>query len=236
MPKFNCNWCDYETDRKSSIISHINKLNKCSENIDTTKEENNYTKSNNKENNSKIKKEYICDKCNKKLYDKSTLNRHSKICKNISIEPINTTNNTTINNTTINNINNGVINNNTIINNINITILNPYNAPTISKLLRRQIERCIRDAFREEKANEIIPRVFDITYFNEKCPENHSIKYSNIKLDRSLVYNGYNFVPALLSSLKDEVIENLEELIDKVFREMNPEINDDKINKILDIR
>jgi len=222
MTNYKCKGCFYNTNHKPNMIKHLNKTFKCHEFPKDQLEADRYIRTKEvKVKESVENADNKCPKCLKTFSGKSNMTRHLKKCKE------NNTSTQTLINPVITNITNITNNIDNSVNNININIniLNPYNKPMITELLGNQIRKCILDTINEHKMNELIPRVFDITYFNESFPENHSIKYPNLKSDKSMVYNGETFVPRSMNLLQDEIIEKVEELVNKQSETMCDGIN-----------
>ena len=80
-PKFNCNFCDYNTSKKSSYDNHL---------LSNKHKKNSLTTSDN-ENMPKLCQKYSCDNCLKQFNDRAGLWRHKKKCnteENIQTENI----------------------------------------------------------------------------------------------------------------------------------------------------
>ena len=82
VPKYNCEYCQYNTSKKSSYDNH-NKSNKHKNNIIAAKNNTNMPNS--------CSKKYICKDCKKEYIDRTGLWRHKKKCNN-KIENIESTN------------------------------------------------------------------------------------------------------------------------------------------------
>ncbi len=66
MSEFKCSGCEYNSSQKANVTKHINKMNKCGENLSIIILESSYI---------------ICDYCKKNFSSKPNLIRHLKSCK-----------------------------------------------------------------------------------------------------------------------------------------------------------
>jgi hypothetical protein len=150
-----CNLCNKIFKSRQSKCNHIKKFHK-NINID----------------NQIINKENKCIYCNKTFTTKSTLTRHHKeYCKikNNFIDKITNENNQQVN-IIINNNNN--IMNNTVNNTLNI---NPYNNPNMNNFELLDICNIFDQEF------NMILKLIEVTYFNEKFEENHCFNVTNLQ-------------------------------------------------------
>jgi hypothetical protein len=197
MSIFTCKRCSYETTIKRSIINHVERINKCKDmnNVGVVEE---ISKRYDTIKNEKRKRNCIeskhCRLCNHEFYDSSTRKRHEQICKfNKLLQPsaIQNSNNSNSNSNNNNNneINNEInnINNNT--QNVHIHI-NSYKDPLVEEYLEDKIRKyliSLKHASVDNFIKRCFPGVFNMIYFNENIPENHSISMIDKNL---LVYDG----------------------------------------------
>ncbi len=162
--EFKCTICQYNSDRKSNVKTHINSV--C---VNASIEI--------------VKNTIKCEYCNKLFTLKSNLVRHIKICKikktnleeenkilkeklAIAEEALSKKPNITINN-----------------NNVNI-ILAPWNNPKLPD----DINRYYRDSVK--KIFLAVPTLIKYIHFNAEHPENHNICIKNGRNKVAKVYNG----------------------------------------------
>jgi hypothetical protein len=137
MNEYECVRCNYRSNKKSSIINHLNKVKKCDKNIDSMKYTNDEIfKISTTKLKDRVKSETFCNFCEKNYCNIYVLEKHKLKCKKkdineklneISNEISNETPNIITNNYSINanNINNNNINNSN--NNNNVYIFNLLN-------------------------------------------------------------------------------------------------------------
>jgi len=125
MNDYECIRCKYKTNKKSSMINHLNKLKKCDKNIDSMKfsDDEIFELSTTKIRH-RIKTDVYCIYCKKNYCNSYVLERHKLCCKKKDIKEINESQYNIINNYSINNNNN---------NNNNIYIINLSNNDDIKK-------------------------------------------------------------------------------------------------------
>lgn len=187
---YQCNGCEYCTNRKSNIENHVFRKNLCFK-FEDGKERYTHVKKNTKK----------CEYCEREFLSSSSKCKHEKKCK-INQESINHTNIT--NNT--NNIN--------IVNNIIIKIdLAQYDDPYIPRTLEFEIKKYLKSLIgtrMEEMTTLCYPEIFSLIYFNKDVPENHTILYKNKKENVIEVYKGDSFIPIHKEEFKDSLERILE--------------------------
>lgn len=181
-----CSRCGYTTTLKSNLKRHLTKLNQCrikGSCLKTCKELLD-------ELNQQIKLEnYLCD-CGKTYSHQSSFCRHQRQCeKHFQLKELQRLKETVhklennevknqINNSLITNGDHNTICNQNIVNNIynhNTIIVNNFGYEDISYLSQEFIEKCT--CILSFGMRSIIKAV----YLNEKHPENHTMKVTNIK-------------------------------------------------------
>jgi hypothetical protein len=221
MPTYICKRCSYETTRKSSMDNHINKRQiPCQNinNIEISENENIYITKETE------KKSKLCGLCKKEFYNSRNRKKHELICKfnkifeeEEKIVPVQ------------------IINNYNINGNVNITLnINSFNDPIIGEYLEDKIKkhlRSLRFATTEQLIQRCIPVIFNMIYFNENIPENHSISILEKDL---LVYDGKN----LKISKFDKIKSSIGNVLDRVVDEYSTQITeiDQKFNNFHEAR
>jgi hypothetical protein len=184
---YKCSGCDYTAYYLTSIKNHINKKNKCSddllyyETVNTIK----------------------CDSCSCEFSDKCSLTKHLRVCKEnlvrenkikdekiknleskLKLDKIKNKNKiTTINNGTIDNSNSNS-NNTYNIMNVNLTSYNDPNMEGTEVYMKKALRRIFMS----------VPNLVRDVHFNEKYPENHNICITNKRTKDARVYDGKRWV------------------------------------------
>jgi len=207
MSQYSCSICDYISDRKENIKTHINKKKKCGEGTAEIIE---------------IKIEITCEFCNKTYSCKKALTRHQKAsCKvkkanleaelakkeeenKLLREELHEANkkldekHTTINNTTNNNIN-------------IIIQLRPYNDPRLPD----DMDDIYEDAWSKKKS---IPTFIERLHLSDEFPENHNMCITNLKTKLAKVFTEQGWTTRDEDKLLDEIITQSNRLLDKWVR------------------
>lgn len=167
MSKYSCSVCDYTNMYKMNVQRHINRKNKCGDDLHIIE----------------IPTEIKCEYCEKMFSNLSSLNKHLKTCKNKDSEIIEglkkeleltkfklavseaskTPQTININNTFI--------------------VLNGYNDTNVSKLTDRHFLKAIN------KMCLSVPTMIRDVHFNPNMPENQNIYISNMRNGYVMVYN-----------------------------------------------
>ncbi len=181
MVKYECPRCDFKTDHRSNIMSHINRVNRCKctkIDIDIKEYEESIING-------------TFNTIRKIIEEKNLLKKENEILhkENISLKTQLTSkkSNTFIGN---NNIGSVVIN-------IQLT---PYNDPNLDN-----VEKYYKEAIK--KAFMSVPTLIERIHFNEKMPENHNILMSNFRSKVLKVFNGKKWETIDEDKLIDELID-----------------------------
>jgi len=219
---YECARCDYKTNKKSSMITHINKKKICNKKIESFKysDQELYNLSFQMKYNKENILENKCDYCNKTYVTKHTLNRHiEKYCKKekkinekIEQKSVNIENNT---NNIVNNIDNSVdntVNNIYIINNINmpITFDKDWNTEHMDIFLKQLLllaENKYTDLLKKllenkKNLNVILDKKTNIGYVY-----NGDNEYKDVEKDK-IVSMSMEKLYNQLNKMKDEVLSN----------------------------
>ena len=124
--------------------------------------------------------------------DKLTL-QVELLLKNASLTNTNISNKNKTNNKT-NNINKGTVNNNTIINN--------YGSENIDYITFNRFVKLL------ETPLSAISKLIELKYFNEKHPENHNIKITNIHDKFAKIYKDKKWLVSNKKDIIQELVEN----------------------------
>jgi hypothetical protein len=220
MSKFVCKRCNHETIYKQTIIKHVDRKYKCTNlnNIELNDTEEKYIT---------IHKELNknCKFCKKEFYNSSNRRKHERTCiigkmietnSSINTQNINTqNNNNSINNNSINNINSN--------NNIHIHI-NSYKDPSIEEHLEDKIRKyliSLKNTPIDSFIKRCFPGVFNMIYFDEDIPENHSIAMYEKKL---IIYDGKKLIISDFDNIRASLESVLGFHIDRISSEV-PEID-----------
>ncbi len=201
MSLFECPRCDYSTDMKSSMKTHINRKVQCKiikEDINLIEYEELIL---NKSYNFTIRK--IPCTCGLEFVSKDDHYNHVIICKKQNdtkidklekeLKEIKTLVNSKMGSNNIlgsNNIGSVTIN-------INLT---PYNDPNL-----KNVEKYYKESIK--KAFMSVPTLIERIHFNEKMPENHNILMSNFRSKVLKVFNGKKWETIDEDKLIDELID-----------------------------
>lgn len=159
---------------------------------------------------------YKCKICNKQYITKRNYNKHMKSHQEI-VKTNNTETGNIINsNNTNTNSNNSTVNSHNTIN-YNITI-NKFGDEDRSFLTEENIKNILNRGFQS------IPDLITQTHFNINHPENHNVYITNLSKKTILIYNGERWIltnrdeiiEELLHSNKDFIIDNYDELKNKL--------------------
>jgi hypothetical protein len=230
MPLFICKRCNYETNHKQSMLNHTERLTPCinTNNVEIPDSEKIYNikqterkRKNNMNNTSKC-----CKLCKKEFYDSSNRKKHERICKfNLLLHNPNQEFRQEFNQDSLNEesiVNNVVINN--LTQNFHIH-LNSFKDPIVEESLENRIRKYLTslkntpiDGFIEK----CFPGVFNMIYFDENIPENHSISMMEKNL---IVYDGKNIVVSDFDKIKSSLESVLGFHIDRISSEV-PEIDE----------
>jgi hypothetical protein len=215
---YKCSGCSYNSDKKDNVKKHINKKNKCSENIETIVI---------------LDTNIFCKFCGKKSTNKYNLERHLKICElkkeNLEAENIklkeeikilkalNEKPNVTIG--TQNNQFNGTQNNQ-----INIQ-LTPWNNPMIPDNVEKYYDEALKKLFLS------VPTLIKYIHFNSELPQNHNICIKNARSGIAKVYNGKEWESMDEKEVINSLITDYESTLMDYAEENNPKYIE-KINEI----
>jgi len=172
--EFSCSVCNYTSTVKQTLIRHINKKNKCSENPKIVE----------------VPVIIQCEYCEKSYKTKPSLKRHLKTCKvkkeqhekevgelkqEVAVlrAELKATKEAKTSTT---------INNNTI----NIQI-NSLKDTDFSRLNDKHFQHALNRVLMS------VPKLIELTHFNQKIPENHNIYISNQKGKYAMVFNGHEW-------------------------------------------
>lgn len=201
IKKYVCKLCDYDTDTKYCLISHLQKKKRCSDSKDYSREEL-IKELTEKEYNDLT---YDCQYCNKKFNDRSNRQKHQKICKQAPLDsqqvnPIQQEKqDITINTTqelremrqemqdmrkTIGELatqlrrspytNNTIINNNLNAQTVNIT-MNNYGNENLTHLTHDFLSHCLLNP------KKGLASLIETIHYNKDIPENHNIRFKSWK-------------------------------------------------------
>lgn len=200
MSEFKCSYCDYTSYKKSHIVQHINKQNKC-------KDEKLYV--------IKIDIDIICEYCNKNFTTKPSMKRHLKTCK-IKKDNLEEENRMlkeklaiaealakkpTIQHNTQTNIN------------INLT---PWNNPKIPDNIEEYYKTAVKKIFLA------IPTLIKNLHFNKELPENHNICIRNARSDSIKIFNGFDWESMNIKQLLQEITSGYESALESYAGENYP--------------
>ncbi len=207
--QFKCSDCEYISDRKSNMKTHI--IKRC------VNAHLNY-----------IKIDIICDHCKKSFSTKPILTKHIKICKvkKINLEEENkklkeellvakalaNKPNTTINN---NNQTNVIIN------------LAPWNDPKLPNDVEKYYKEAVKKIFLA------VPTLIKYIHFNADFPENHNICIKNGRSKTAKVYNGKEWETIDEDRLIRTLIDDYEHTLEDYAEENHPKYLE-KIKEIKD--
>lgn len=198
MNMFECPRCNYTTDMKSSMKTHINRKVQCK----VTKEDINLIEN----------EELILNKaytfatrkipctCGLEFTNKDEHYNHVMICKkqnNLKIDKLEKELKEIKTLMTTKMGNNNILGNNNIMLNITLT---PYNDPNLEN-----VEKYYKEAIK--KAFMSVPTLIERIHFNEKMPENHNILMSNFRSKVLKVFNGKKWETMDEDKLIEELID-----------------------------
>lgn len=207
MVLYYCKFCTYTINKKSSIIIHLNRKNKCSPYNDLVEGSEiilgkHYDYIDDKKNKNfemTIDNRFKCINCGRSYKNKNSFYTHSKACRQnkeeIEVKKKeddiiqNTNCNNTINTTTNTiNSNNTNCNNNTINiqNNVSFNLLH-YGKENLSYINKRSIEELIKEYRKFNDDADIIKNFTNLVHFNEEHPENHNIRVLTSTDDKGLL-------------------------------------------------
>lgn len=191
MVLYYCKFCIYTINKKSSIIIHLNRKNKCSPYNDLVdgseiilgKHYDYIDDKKNKNFEMTIDNKYKCIYCSRIYKNKNSFYTHSKVCRenkeeieeneNDRIKNANSNNIINSNNTNSNNTNsNNTIN---IQNNVSFNLLH-YGKENLSYINKRSLEELIKEYRKFENDADIIKNFTNLVHFNEEHPENQNIR------------------------------------------------------------
>lgn len=188
MVIYECPRCDFTTDHKSNITTHINRINRCKFtklDIDIKEYEESIINGTFNTIRKIIEENNFLKKENEILHKENTTLKTQLTSKK---------SNTFIGNNNIGNI--------TI--NINLT---PYNDPNLEN-----VEKYYKEAIK--KAFMSVPTLIERIHFNEKMPENHNILMSNFRSKVLKVFNGKKWETIDEDKLIDELIDANEKALE----------------------
>jgi hypothetical protein len=207
--EFKCSNCEYTSDRKANVKTHITKVCK-NANINV------------------LQIEILCDFCKVKFNTKPSLNRHLKICK---VKKNNVEKELSIEKEKVKELEKkveileAVAKKPSIVinNNINLT---SYNNPNL-KDIEKFFSSCIKKQFM------CIPKLIELIHFNSELPENHNLLLTNFRSDMMRAYNGNKWQTVGFEEVTNELIGNYErDLQDWAGEDPNKVKYIDKWNKI----
>lgn len=185
MSNFKCSKCGYNSDRKSNVKTHIDRLCKNSEIL-------------------VVVSEIKCEYCEKQLTLKSNYNRHLKICKvkkaGLEEEVKILKEKLVIAEALANKPTIGTQNNQ-----FNI-ILKAYNNPNL-----QDIEKHLKTSVK--KIFMAVPTLVEKIHFNEEKPENHNLVIKNARAKLAKVFNGKKWKTIDEEQLLDELVDTYESLL-----------------------
>jgi hypothetical protein len=237
---YECKRCLYQSDRKYCLINHLKKKKECRIiNLNISRE--NLIKE--LENNTGI---YTCKFCGKEYKNRQSKYTHQKKCKdNKSKEELIDENNKLkeeirllklSRNDSQNNQQNNIIigNNNNIDNSQKIIVINNFGEEKdkCQKLLMdeeflKTFLGFFNDDIYEKNIQGLLYAINKI-HFNKNLPENHNIKYKNMKLDQIDIYENNRWMKYLLQDFYLSLINNIYNII-KINKKNNI-LNIDKDN------
>jgi len=128
---------------------------------------------------------------------------------------INNTNNTTNNNNNDNSINNSTINNT-----INII---KFGSETVDDLNKEEIKKILFG-----RNVDPIMAIIESTHFNDRLPQQHNIKYTNINSKYADIHNGNKWEKENVNNVVDNLLENHTNNLNILSNQLN---NSKKINR-----
>lgn len=184
MP-YKCSLCEYSSNYKKDIVKHINRKNKCSDDLPEILQ---------------IKSDLICNICSKKLSTKNSLLRHISICKNKeNIRRIEELENKANQHKTINN---NCTTNNTY-NTYNITLITSYKDPNMDGIYK-YLDTALKKMFMS------IPYIVEKIHFNDEFPENKNICITNKRGKDAKVFDNGKWITISKDRLLNEIIDSYE--------------------------
>jgi hypothetical protein len=216
MSEFKCSGCEYNSSQKANVIKHINKINKCGENLNVIT----------------LKSNIICDHCEKNFSSGPNLMRHLKTCKvkKHDIEKellVEKEENAKLKEKVkileaLNEKPNTVNYNNQI--NIHLT---PWNNPTLPENVEKYYNEALKKLFLS------IPTIIKQIHFNKDFPENHNISIKNMRSGIAKVYNGKEWESMDEKDVIRTLIDDYESTLTNYASENNPKYVE-KMQKIKD--
>ena len=235
---YRCETCGFETNKKSTYQSHINRKYKCEpmtnedKNVNVNEQNNKINEQNNKinEQNNKIneqKNKYECIKCNKSYSCKQSLERHSKVCTSVhSLQcPICKKEfayqqlkyyhmkNVKCEPVVSQNIQNQTINNNCNVTNNN-TINNNYHIH-LNAFGSENIDYLLEANVLQDLINSgnTIRTIIEQIHFNNEHPENWNMCVRNLRSKHAEIYDGNRFVVKDKLDVLHKVITNTLDIV-----------------------
>jgi hypothetical protein len=206
MSSFKCSNCEYKSDRKSNVKTHIYKLCKNSEIV-------------------MVMSEINCEFCEKTFTLKSNYNRHLKICKvkktNLEEEVKKLKEKLAIAEALAKKPSIGTQNNT----NININLA-PWNNPMLPEDIEKYYQQAVKKIFLA------VPTLIKYIHFNSDFPENHNICIKNSRNKMAKVYNGKEWESIDEDTLIRSLIDDYEHTLEDYAEEKNPKY----IEKIKEIK
>jgi hypothetical protein len=188
MVHFECPRCNFETDHRSNMKSHIDRKTKCTvikNDIDLKEFENEIL-------DRTFEKIYLLSKIKKLELEVETLK------KQLAEKPTKIT--------TQNNTNNNIGRDQNI--NTYITIqLRPYNDPKLSD----DMDDIYEDAWSKQKS---VPTFIERLHLNGDLPENHNMCITNLRTKLAKVFTEQGWVTKDQDQILDEIIKNSNRLLD----------------------
>ena len=204
MVNYICPRCGYETTRKSSMKTHITKVNICPPtfgDINLTEQQSVILKedNNNKE---------MCRRIEKLEKDIKTLQTQLAMIANNNN---NNNNNTNSNNTNIN---------------IQITMA-PWNSPDLEGA-----EHLITSAIKDMCVS--VPQAIKKIHFNDDMPQNQNIHFPNARSKEGRVHNGEKWITMKKEEIIDEMFAVYEERLEDFATSKDEENNNNKLTSFID--
>ncbi len=207
--EFKCSSCEYKSERKSNVKTHINKM--CKNNASILE----------------IPIEINCDFCKKSFTTVPSMRRHLSTCKvkkfnqNEEITKLKEENKIlkalAKKPTTINNITNNQIN----------IVLAPWNDPKLPNNVEDYYRASVKKIFLA------VPTLIKNIHFNVNHPENHNISITNARSKTAKVYNGKEWESIDEDTLIRTLITDYEQTLED-YSDTNELEYTEKINEIKD--
>lgn len=198
MIEYKCSICSYTTNKKQHINRHIKKEKVCGKGeriiIEVEMENDN-----------------VCIFCNELYSNKSSLNRHVKVCK---VKKSNLEKELALKNIEVKELEKklavaeALAKKPTTVNN-NLTInLTAYNNPNLN-----DIEKHLKSSVK--KLFLAVPTLVEKIHFNNDVPENHNMCIKNARSKLAKVFNGKKWTTINEEELLNELVDTYESLLEE---------------------